>query len=334
MNRSFLLAMCTISLRSVVMSQPTLTEATNAPVVGTTINLNYSPAMPPGSAGANALWDFSTLPVDSTDVVQWVLPSATVNGALFPSAEVAELWDVIAYSEVDPTGLYVVGSDEQGTIVTYSDPRLALPFPCTYQTGWNDPFAGTYNVLGLDVERTGTYGGTADGYGELIMPWGTVPDVLRIHVQAAQQDSTAFGTLFLYIDAYQFFVVGNAWPVAQVVTTTAVSIGGTFTAAYTLWMDGMSTGTPAASTAEERYLLIAPIPASEVVNIRSNKGWEAGTVLRIHDAQGRIVIARKVPSAGPTPERIDVTALSPGCYSVTAIGPNGELARAAFVVTR
>ncbi len=315
-------------------AQPTLTETTNAPVAGLTINLNYSAAMAPGSGGANATWDFSTLSVDSTDVVQWVLPSATVNGALFPSADVAELWDVIAYSEVDPTGLYVVGSDEQGTIVTYSDPRQALPFPCTYQTNWNDPYEGAYNVVGLDVVRSGVYGGTADGYGELIMPWGTVPGVLRIHVQAAQQDSTAFGTLFVYIDAYQYFVAGNPWPVAQVVTTTAVSIGGTFSTAYSLWMDELSTGTPAAPTAEANGLLVSPIPASEVVNIRSRNGWEAGTELRVHDAQGRLVLARTVPSAGPAPESFDVTLLSPGVYSATATDRNGDLARAAFVVAR
>lgn len=316
-------------------AQPVLTQATNGPVPGNVFNLNYSAYADPGPAGAGATWDFSTITVDSTDVVQWVLPSATPNGPLFPGATVAELWDVISYSEVSSSGISVIGSDEQGTIVLYSDPRLALPFPCTYQTTWNDPYAGAYSMGGLDVVRQGSYGGTADGYGTLIMPWGTVPDVLRTHVQAAQEDSTLFGTLYLYIDAFQYFVADSAWPVLQVVTSTAVSIGGTFTVEYTLWMDDLGTGADQRNTTDRNTLRLWPDPATGPITIATPSALRGGELLRIHDAQGRLVLERNAVMGGDDSMiRMDVSSLQPGAYVLSLVDPTGRLARTSFVVER
>ncbi len=219
-----------------VHAQPTLTQTTNGFTIGQSYTLNYSPYAGPGSAGPDQTWDFTGLTVDSTTFVQWVDPATTSSGALFPQATIAEVWEVVTFSDQDATGLYVQGTDEQGTIVALTDTRRALMWPFTYEDAWSDTYAGTYSVTGLDVTRTGTYGGEADAFGTLEMPWGTVTDALRVHITAEQSDVSPFGTVSQEIDSYQWFVVGEPWPVIEVVTNTITTPFGPFEATYTLWM--------------------------------------------------------------------------------------------------
>lgn len=312
-------SLCALLLLPALQAQPTLTQATNAPVPGLSFNLNYSPIADPGSAGPDASWDFSTLVVDSTDLVQWVLPSETPNGPLFPTATVAELWDVISYSQVTATGLYVVGGDEQGAIVTYSDSRQALPFPCTYQTTWDDDYEGAYTVIGLPVVRTGNYGGTADGYGTLQMPWGTVPDVLRIHIVAHQEDVTDFGTVYLDIDAYQYFIAGSAWPVVEVTSATASSIGGTFTNEYTLWRQDLGTSVSSVVASTEA-LQAWPNPVMNTLSVAWNAAGQR--TISIFDARGRVV---RNTSTNNTLHVLDMTDLAPGLYTLRCTNTAGSI---------
>lgn len=304
-----------------VQAQPTLTQPGNGAVPGLSFNLHYAPLAPPGSAGPDATWDFSSLIVDSTDVVEWVLPGETPSGALFPAATVAELWDVISYSQVSSSGHYVVGTDEQGTIVTYSDPRQAVPFPCTYQTTWNDAYVGDYTIFGLPVVRTGNYGGTADGYGTVQMPWGTVTDVLRIHIIAHQEDVTDFGTLYLDIDAYQYFVASSAWPVVEVTSATASSIAGTFITAYTLWRPDLGTGL-SAPIANTGVLRTWPNPVVNTLNV----AWDAAgqRMLHILDARGRVV---RTTTVNGTLHALDLADLPPGLYTLRCTDAAGSTAQ-------
>lgn len=321
MHPRYSCSFCALLILPALHAQPTLTQAANGPVPGLSFNLNYSPIADPGSAGPDATWDFSTLAVDSTDLVEWVLPSETSSGALFPTADVAELWDVISYSQVTANGLYVVGGDELGTIVSYSDSRQALPFPCTYQTTWNDNYEGGYTTMGFTVVRTGNYGGTADGYGTVQLPWGTVPDVLRIHIVAHQEDVTDFGTLYLDLDAYQYFVAGSAWPLVEVASATASSVGGTFTNEYTLWRQDNGTGVPA-SMVNTDALRIWPNPVANTLNV----AWDAPGLrtISIFDASGREV---RNTSVNGTLQVFDLAHLPPGLYTLRCTNAAGSTAQ-------
>ena len=311
MRNMTLLASAVLSAAA-LHAQPTLTQATNSFTIGQSLTLNYSPYTDPGSAGPNQTWDFTALAVDSTTTVQWVDPATTASGALFPQATIAELWDVTSFSDQDATGLYVQGTDEQGTIVALTDTRRALMWPLTYDDSWTDTYAGAYNVAGFDVTRTGTYNGEADAYGTLEMPWGTVANALRVHITAAQSDASPFATLEQDIDSYQWFVVGEPWPVLEVVTNTISSPLGPFTTTYSLWQADAVTGTPerTAPAAELRGWLL-PGGAAFALNRPAT-----GVLL---DAAGRV--------AGTLTRQalIGLAGLAPGLYIVR--GDDGATAR-------
>jgi hypothetical protein len=234
--RLTMLSLLAMLVAGTVLAQPTLTQATNSFSIGQSHTLNYSPYAVPGAGGGGQTWDLSGLQVDSTTFIQWVDPATTASGALFPQATIAEVWEVVSFSQQDATGLYVLGTDEQGTVVALTDTRRALKWPLTYQDSWSDTYAGTYTVQGFDIMRTGTYAGEADAYGTLQLPWGTVENALRVHVTAEQSDVSLFGTIAQDIDSYQWFVPGEPWPVVEVVNNTVTSPVGTITVSYTLWM--------------------------------------------------------------------------------------------------
>lgn len=302
--RLIALALAT-TLAAASSAQPTLTQATNAFTIGQSRLLNYSPFAAAGNAGPAQTWDFASLAVDSSTTVQWVDPASTASGALFPMATIAEQWDVTSFSEQTASGLYVHGTDEQGTVVALTDSRRALAWPFTYNDTWTDPYNGAYTVQGFDVTRTGTISGEADAYGTLVMPWGTVDDALRVHVTIAQSDASLFATLDQVIDSYQWFVVGEPWPVLEVVTSTIDSPLGTFTTTYSLWLADAVTG------------IAAPPAAAEALSARPLPGGEGYALSRpvsgvLLDASGRVAVPLNRQSV------VDLAGLAPGLYTVRA----------------
>jgi len=286
-------------------AQPTLTQATNSFTIGLSRTLNYSPYADPGPAGSSQSWNFAALTVDSTATVQWVAPAATTSGALFPQTTIAEVWDVTSFSEQTATGLYVHGTDEQGTVVALTDSRRALAWPFTYADSWTDTYAGAYSVQGIDVTRSGTYGGEADAYGTLELPWGTVAGALRVHITVEQSDVSLFGTIDQDIDSYQWFVAGEPWPLLEVVSNTITSPLGIFTTTYSLWLPEiqLGTGTPGA--------------ANDALTARLLPGGEGCALSRavsgvLLDASGRVAATINRRSV------IGLAGLAPGLYIVRA----------------
>lgn len=207
------------------------------------------------------------------------------------------------YGVQDGTGLYVVGTDEEGTIVPLSDSRRAVAWPLTYGDAWSDPYAGSYTASGFPVTRTGTYGGVADAYGTLLMPWGTVNSVLRVHTTADQSDASLFGTITQNIDAYQWFVVGEPWPVVEVVNNTITTPLGPIVVSYTLWRSDAVTSVRE-RTAEETLLRGRVLPGGSAYQLDRPV---SGVVL---SATGQVVCMLDRDAV------IGLQALVPGVYLV------------------
>lgn len=287
-----------------LQAQPTLTQATNSFAIGQDIILNYSPYSAAGPAGSDQAWDFSMLMVDSTTFVQWVDPATTTYGALFPQATIAELWEVVSFTEQSAGGIFVLGTDEQGTVVPLSDARRTMAWPLGYGDSWSDPYAGGYSVQGYDVTRTGTYGGQADAYGTLQLPWGTVADVLRIHVTAQQSDvSPLFGTIDQDIDSYQWFVPGSPWPLLEVVTNTVTTSWGPTTISYALWAAEAPTGVA------ERHVATTAL-----------WGWPApgGSAIMLNRSVSGVLIdaAGRTAATVNRQAQISTAGLAPGVYTL------------------
>ncbi len=320
------------ALALTAQAQPTLTFATNAPTVGTQYTLNYGPYAEPGSAGALQNWDLSGLASDSTDVLQLVAPSSTSNGSQFPNATVAELSDpVVTYYEVTPAGIFFAGSDDGTSLIVNAPMPKYVAFPCTMGSNWTTPHAAEFAWDGDPVFRSGTVSGEADGYGTLTMPWGTVPNVLRVHLVNVMQDSLSLFTMDYTYDSYLYYVAGQSFPIAELVTATIdFGFGSPQVVQFSRWTGEISTGMGAPSFAEE--LNAYPNPTSDVVNIVVSDDMAANPSVTVLDAAGRAVHQERLTVMSGSTARLDLSPLVPGVYTLVVVDANGL--RASMQVSR
>lgn len=321
--------LCTVRLHA----QPVLTFAAQAPQPGISYDMRYSPFVPPGAAGANQVWDLTALSTDSTRLIQLVAPANTPNGALFAASTVAETGSAaVMYFRSASDGVFNVGSDADGLLIVNSDQGRYLPFPCTYQTSWTDAVAAQFTVDGFDIARSGTITGEADGFGTLILPTGSVGNVLRIHWIQEIVDASAFFDMTTTTDSYLYYAVGQPYPLAQLVSTTITMMGNTITEQYAQWVGGdLSTALPA-QRSDVNEADVFPVPAHDRLSFNLPKHFSGTPLITVSDPSGKRVkhLGPMMLSGGNG--QLDVSGLAPGIYVLSAIDELGQRATARFVV--
>ncbi len=304
-----------VALALTAHAQPVLTFTDNAPMPGQSYILRYSPFVDPGASGANQTWDLSSLVTDSLDNLLLVDPTTTMNGASFPTATVAETGaDAIMYWRSAADGMYLTGSDAGDALIPYSDEGRYLPYPCAYLDNWNDSVASQFDIQGIQVDRAGFIEGEADGHGTLIMPTWSVTDVLRVHWHEETTDAAPLFDVVSLYDSYLYFVVGQSYPIVQVVHTEVTILGQTEVHEHAQWVDELSTYAREMTSSTEG-LTVYPVPANDVIRVTLPRGMRASTLLSIIDANGRTMTTL---SAGDALSGIDISGLAPGIYQITA----------------
>ena len=270
---SAVLASC---IASTLAAQPTIDLGNFGTLVGETFTVNAGPWIDPGAAGAAQTWDLSGLTSDSVVVNTYVNPSTTPDGASFPTASVAlEQFGGFSYLEMSATGGIALGASIPGEApVVYSDPQVLFAFPCTFTTSWIDDFYAVYTVAGFNVVRTGTAAGTADGHGTLILPWGTLTDVLRISLVWDWIDSTTFITSTFHNEYTYFVQAGTHHPIVEIFTNSATLFASTTITTGSSWLNGISTSVPVAVPVTD--LGIHPNPAAAAIALTASNSSRRG----------------------------------------------------------
>ncbi len=239
MKRTLLLTFVFACLSAATMAQgPTLTSSTTTPVVGETFSNQVAQTnnLPSYTGGANQTWNYSGL-VDSSVAasVQVLLPSATPDAALFPTSNLVVRTANNAnfvYFNSQASQLSIVGLDAADTgQITYTTPRIYLPYPFAYNSFYTDSVVG-------EVERYGAiFRGKdslkADGYGTLNLPGGkTYSNVLRVqyieNVTTVKDTTASIGgfpvsgtfTANIRTVSYLYFTPGTHVPLLTVNETT------------------------------------------------------------------------------------------------------------------
>lgn len=304
-------------------AQPTFTAANHTPAPGTSYSINYGPYVPPGGAGTNQTWNLAALATDSSITVERVLPSTTPNGALFPTATVAEVSPAVTqYFRVATDGIHFSGSDDGNSMIVHVPMGKYLPFPCTFGTVWSSPQHATFTYEGMTVTRTGTFSGNVDGYGTLIIPGATIPNVLRVRWTHTLQDAMGPMSINHLYDSYAFFKAGQAHPIAELVTATINLGGGPITNQFSRWTAAdISTGINEQQAAN---LVAFPNPAEDEVTITWPPSFGVPSRVTITDMAGRTVLHQYLHAAHVTSARINVSSLFKGVYYLTLTRTDGR----------
>ncbi|HQV52581.1 MAG: T9SS type A sorting domain-containing protein [Flavobacteriales bacterium] len=217
----------------------TLTSTTNIPVATITYNTGSTLYVEPTPPGPDQTWDFSTLSSPGTGNHGIALASTTNNASSFPTSNWAihTSGGIYEYCEVNAAGWFKIGAftSSDNSLAFYDDSEMILSFPCSYNTTWTDEWSGTYGAS--SASRTGTITCVADGYGELVMPYGTVSNVLRVkrtEDYIDQHGNTPYRHIYIN---HMFYKPGVLVPYVTLSDET-ITVYNTVTSHYerTLWL--------------------------------------------------------------------------------------------------
>lgn len=334
MNRTLLIPISFFAIGPVV-AQPTLVYPGNAPTPGTSVLTNYAPVVSAGPDGADQTWDFSTLVADSSAYVFVEDPAATPGAPDFPNATAAIVGpDGTQYFQSSSTLVELVGPSLIGQTAPLSNPASYLPLPCTYQTSWEDDFAGAIDIMGFALDVTGNVIAIADGFGTLILPEGTVTDVLRINRITTTVINTPFGGGEIEENAYAFYQVGLGVPILEISNTTGeLPFLGPIDISSLEWVDVTNVGLNELAS-DPIGVSVFPNPATEHVQIDFSLAGGRNVSIELFDLTGRQVSFMNVSTAasGMHSSIMDVSELPSGMYLVRIMDNKGRVGTTRFNV--
>ena len=149
MKKFYLVALATYA-GFLANSQPILTQANTAPVLGDSYTLsrfNWTGVVP--ATGANQTWDYSGVTVVTTVDMDFVDPSTCPSAGSFSASTVACDIDggtQYEFNQISSTQFLRNGFYAGGYTIPYSDPEKLLEFPFAYNDTYVDNFASTFTI--------------------------------------------------------------------------------------------------------------------------------------------------------------------------------------------
>ncbi|MEL7532864.1 MAG: T9SS type A sorting domain-containing protein [Bacteroidota bacterium] len=195
--RSFYLLMgAMIVLFSPTFAQSTVTADFLVPEIGDSIYLSTIAYSPPDTIGGMQLWDYSNVIPLATNLTTIVDPMMAPSNVSFPEATFASMTQTqdTEFIQVTDSSYVRLGVNTATVFIDYSVAETILKFPMQYQDTFRTEFRGQYESAGTTVYREGITRGEYDAYGTLILPWGTITDVVRIHLVSTTSDSVDLGS--------------------------------------------------------------------------------------------------------------------------------------------
>ncbi len=339
MKKLYLLSLISFGFVHVLHAQATLTSA-GIPPIGTVIT-NYEvdpPGVTPGSAGANQTWNFgSAIPTGLSTAVTVLHVDSTPFGSSFAGADFAtestDLQGNMAYSyftgnasQLDMVGLGTIGVPN--IILDYTDPRLVLPFPFTYNSTFTDSYAAYANFIisGVQVNqyRMGTQTVTADGWGTLTTPGGgPYNDVLRLKQEEFIVDSLTYtgfpgGMMFTEkIDSYSW-TRDNALSRLFAIVYDSLDAGTTVSYTMGIYYSPLVTGVNEVNGGKPLAVYPNPVMHSPVIHLEVDELDPGMADFLVMDAMGREVkrLSFLVKPANRKSVSVEVSELPAGLYFV------------------
>jgi hypothetical protein len=302
MKRLFFTAFIAISLSS--YAQPVILDGSNTPDPGFSGTLSIATTLDPGPAGADQVWDFSSLTFVPLGAIIVTDPSLTPMAASFPSANFCfSLTGTYSFFRFAPDKMEVQAYTitAAGGPGDYSpNPRTMMTFPFHYL----DEFTDTWQLVGESVNTVTT---TYDAYGTLITPDATYENVVRI---AENYGGGEIDYQWFSLDPLMFLMVYSE-------------------SENQLYYSGIETAPVAVEQVDQALVSVFPNPADKSICFQlENLFSEQAITLSFYSVAGKHVMNS---SLGSSETCVDVSSCTPGIY-VYQLSCNGDLYGSGTVV--
>lgn len=302
-----------------VYAQPVITATDITPLVGETISYNTDISLEavyfsgPGPAGAGVTWDFHSMPaLGGISSATYMLCSATPFCDSFIGSDLAgysimtrPTWADTAYFYVATSSTYntSLGSyDYTGSQFNFYKNR-GIKMPIVYGDQYMDSgFHKQCATCPNEFDNTDTL--TVDGYGTLILPGGTVTNVLRIrmapdtantHYQEFYWFSADYHNMLMYMAIQYAFgtdtVVYNNFAYRSVLTPSAIH-----------------------DVDQKIEIKASPNPVADHTNISFNLPDATNAMLVLVDATGRVIQTITSLTQGDNTIPVNTSTLPAGIY--------------------
>lgn len=313
------------TLLSAAAEAQTLNQGNNAALVGQSFTEHMSTSAVTGPSGASQTWNFAT--IASLSDLSFVMQSvaSTPAGSSFLGATVAAMsGDNYNYIKYSATGMENMGATTTLANLVYQNSELVLKYPCSYNTTWTDTWSTNFSVMGTSISRSGSSTGLADGYGTLVMPYGTVNNVLRVKfTQTFSDQSMGIPVATYTCTTYYYYKPGIHLALVQTSTLVTTTNGSNQTTYDTRWLDGSYVGI-AESVHHSIGIDLYPNPAKDQVTLVM--GTSGGRVrVDLLDGTGRVVRSEQMQAnMGLVRHELDLGGLTAGLYQVLVTGADGS----------
>jgi hypothetical protein len=327
MKHSYTVSIALFALTTSASAQTTLSAGSVTPVPGDQITFNQSDYMAPGAGGASQTWNFSMLPSNGTNTVSYVTVAQTGLGSTFPNATVAqdEAGDYIFFRGT-ATAFEEDGFSVGGFTGTCTDRLTYISYPLSYNGTYSDNSTCSVTDGTSTWARTSDISGTADGWGTLQMPWGTVNNVLRVHLVKEMVDNQYTPPSTFDNDTYTWYKPGVHGPVLSIDIVSASVFGFPFG-------DSSATFATAAAVGIEEAMRhdigvdVQPNPATDRLEVIFGMGGGTAVTIDLLDLTGKVVrtMARKTMVSGVQREFITLSELPAGAYLLRVTDDSGAM---------
>ncbi len=308
-------------------SQPTLTQANQAPAVGNVfVSYVADTSAQPGSAGANQTWTFSSLNITSTTIVQsFVTPSSTPYASSFPAANVANsIMGSYEYLTSSSSSLILRGAYSGGGNTTFTNTCTEFTYPFTYNTSVsNSSLTGTFTA-GTFTGSSSTLG---DAHGTLVINGRTYSNVLRVKViQSIDFDYGSMGHLISNTATYYWYDGTHKNPLLEI--STSNSTGVVTGHSKFVYVSDFATGVSDVSDLSF-HLDVFPNPSKGKVCLQFENDNRSHITVSLYNTMGSLVLQKDLGELSPAPhtEPIDLENVSKGIYVMVISTGEAKTAR-------
>lgn len=204
-------ALLTLALPMSAMAQPVIDSAEYYHV-GEMFNYRHCSSVTPGPSGANQTWNFAS-------VTDSLIEMDTISAATNPANAMMTFNGITTYLAISDTETAITGIDIGAQAsVSYNSNITSVLHPISYLDTASSNFTES-----VSAAVNGTGAGSSlmkvDGYGTLITPQGTFPNVLRVRFTQTEIDSTGLGNETISFVSYRWFDSTHHYPLMRIDST-------------------------------------------------------------------------------------------------------------------
>lgn len=304
-------------------AQPVLSKGT-LPVAGTVYGYHDVPYLPPGGPGEGLRWDYTALPAGTLVPYAWATTDVAPGAGAFPQrAVVQEIpGEPASYFLSSDTALIWLGTYSDTAMLRFDPPLRSISFPCSIGRQWVDSGIVAVTGSGRIAIHHVVHTVKAEAWGSLTMPYGVVPDALRLRSELTFTHPRFPDQPIRREVRYSWYC--NATPMPLLVI---IERSGWYPPDKLLrWLDG-SWREGEQSLFRPMRLHVFPDPCDDMATIDLPASRADRTVLQLVDGTGTPVKEWLAEFTSPETRRLVLAMgdVPSGHYTLSWVGTNGTL---------